>query len=215
MPVTSGDNIFFPDNSSPLATASDFSTMASSVQNAFNFRERFNFTWANSSERTSQLGMVQGSTGYQVDTRSEYVYDLGAWRILLPYAEFNGPATTLTTSAYTASNPITIDTSRSTSTTFASASTNIVTVTDPGIYALSVYGICSVSTTSSFLLITINSSTSFANQILRAYFTGNDVANGSRTYMQIAAGGTFYFWWKQIDTTSRTFNFNCSIARMG
>lgn len=80
MPITSPDNIFFPDVSSPAAEVTNLSTMAASIQTALGFRTRFDFVWTNLAGRTAQTGMVDGSRGYQIDTGFDYKYNGTVWR---------------------------------------------------------------------------------------------------------------------------------------
>lgn len=80
MPVTSPDNIFFPDVSSPASEITNLSTMAASIQTALGFRTRFDFVWPTITERTAQTGMVDGSRGYQIDTGFDYKYNGTVWR---------------------------------------------------------------------------------------------------------------------------------------
>lgn len=217
MPTTPQNSIFFPDTSTAWATTSDFSTLASSVETALNLRERYTYRWANTAGRNAETTMRQGDTGYQVDTRAEYIYDSGAWRLALPYAEFTGASSTLTSTAYASSSAISIQTSTSTSTTFATSSGSIITCTDPGVYMVSLYGVCSAAVSSAFAMIGVASdaTTNFASQIGRAQFGGDNVAAWSSFYRFSAAGGQFFFYWKQNDTTSRNYTSTIRVARVG
>lgn len=140
--VTSPDNIVKWTNSDPASIPLASQAQGDSVQAALNNRERYDFVWANSGERSGQLGMVQGSRGYQIDTRTEYLYDNSSWRLSTPHAEYTFSATPITTAgtAKPAGN-LSFDSSQSTSSTFtttsASPATGQVIIVDPGIYAYS------------------------------------------------------------------------------
>lgn len=74
------DSIYYPvgtDSVTPLHTI--FANLASSVQNALNKRQRFGYVWANATARAAQTGMSAGATGYQIDTKTEYLYDGTNW----------------------------------------------------------------------------------------------------------------------------------------
>lgn len=80
MATTVPDSIFYPqgeDQIAPLQTV--FSTLAASVQTAFTKRQRYSYAWSNVTGRNNQTGMAAGSTGYQRDTKTEYVYDGVSW----------------------------------------------------------------------------------------------------------------------------------------
>lgn len=217
MPTTSPDNIFFPDTSTAWATASDFAVEASSVQNAFNARERYTYRWPTASERGAETTMRQGDTGYQIDTRTEYVFDSGSWRLATPYAEFTTASRTVASTGYTQQNTITLNTGTSTSTTFASPYLSFhIQLTDPGLYMISMYGVCSVQVDGAFAMVGIDTDaiTNFASQIGRAEFAGDNVAMMTTFYRFSAAGGAFYLYWKQGDATSRSYSSTVRVLRI-
>lgn len=80
MATTTPDSIYYPlgtDAVAPLNTV--FAAQATSVQAALNTRQRKSYRWTNTAARTAQVGMVAGDTGYQVDTKAEYLYDGTSW----------------------------------------------------------------------------------------------------------------------------------------
>jgi hypothetical protein len=108
---------------------------ATSVQAALALRQRYEFVWANAAARTAQTGMTTGSTGYQVDTRSEYIYESSLWRLKTPHAEFTASVSAPLSSLVLVGTP-TIDSTNSTSTTFATANGNgSVLLASAGLYA--------------------------------------------------------------------------------
>lgn len=217
MPTTNPDNIFFPDNSTAWATVSDFAVQASSVQTALTARERFTYRWPTVSERNNEATMRQGDTGYQIDTRSEYVFDSGAWRLATPYAEFTTASRPLASTSYIQSGAVTLNTGNSTSTTFASPYLTFhIQVTDPGVYQISLYGVCSIQVDNAFAMVGIDTDaiTNFASQIGRAEFAGDNVAMMTTFYRFASAGGAFYLYWKQNDTTSRSYSSTVRVLRV-
>jgi hypothetical protein len=81
MPTTSPDNIYYADGTTPASLADITSAMATSVQNAFNVREMQSFSWANSTAKNAQTGMIIGDIGYQIDNLVYYRWDGSGWRI--------------------------------------------------------------------------------------------------------------------------------------
>lgn len=134
---TSPDNLALWTLQDGASLTGPSQALGNSVQNALNKRQRYDFVWPTSAERTAQTGMVQGSRGYQVDTKSEYSYDNSAWRLALSHAEFTASVST-GNNTLTNAGVFTIDSSKSTDTTFVTPSTSgILLVASPGIYAIS------------------------------------------------------------------------------
>lgn len=77
--ATTPDGIAQWEKSDPASLIQESSTQAASIQAAFNKRQRYHYVWADSTERDAEVGMVDGSTGYQLDTRSDYVWSGTAW----------------------------------------------------------------------------------------------------------------------------------------
>lgn len=138
--VTSPDNIAAWTNQDPASIVQESQTQAASIQAALAKRQRYDYVWPTSAERTAQTGMTQGSRGYQVDTKTEYLYDNSNWRLAVSYGEWsrvsgfsvpNASETTLT--------GLSIDTGLSTDTTFVTVNsgTGVITLVNPGVYAMS------------------------------------------------------------------------------
>lgn len=81
MPATSPDNIYYEDGTVLYSDATNASLQASSIQNALNLRQQYNFIWTNSGGRTGQTGMRNGDTGYQQDTQTLYTYNGSQWAV--------------------------------------------------------------------------------------------------------------------------------------
>lgn len=149
---TSPDAIAMWDNGDPTSIVQESQTQGASIQAALSKRERFDFVWANSSERTGQTGMVQGSRGYQVDTKSEYIYDNSAWRLALSHAEFTA-SVSIPNASGSLCGVFTLDPTTTTNSTFVvPGTTGVLIVADPGIYAVSTHtSIAAAATGRSFV----------------------------------------------------------------
>lgn len=142
MPSTSPDSIYYPDISAAQNQPGYMGTHATSVQVALSARQRYTYVWANATARTAQAGMTEGSVGYQLDTKTEYKYENGVWRLATPHAEFTStravPPTTLTQLGN-----FSLDAA-------ASTATNIATPGGDGIIVLANAGLYAVSTLTQF-----------------------------------------------------------------
>jgi len=92
MPTTSPDNIYFADTGTTSNDVNVSAAEATSVQAALNRRQGSSYQWANAAARTAQTGMVNGSLGYQEDTKTYWSYDGIIWKPLI------APATSYTAS---------------------------------------------------------------------------------------------------------------------
>jgi hypothetical protein len=81
MPTTSPDNIYYADGTTPASLATITAAMATSVQDALTLREGHSFSWADTTSRNAQTGMVVGDLGYQADNDTYYRYTGSAWVI--------------------------------------------------------------------------------------------------------------------------------------
>lgn len=79
--LTSPDNIVKWTNADSGSLIQASQTQGDSVQAALSKRERYEFVWANDAERTAQTGMAEGSRGYQIDSRTDYLYRTSSWRV--------------------------------------------------------------------------------------------------------------------------------------
>lgn len=79
--ATSPDSIVKWTLNDPVSLTQESQAQGDSIQAAFNKRQRYDFVWANDAARTAQTGMVEGSRGYQIDTRIEWVYLSSAWKV--------------------------------------------------------------------------------------------------------------------------------------
>lgn len=81
MPTTSPDDIFFTDLSLSHSLETESSNQATSIQEALDFRQGYNFRWPDSTTQNSQTGMRAGDTGYREDIGVTYRYDGSAWKV--------------------------------------------------------------------------------------------------------------------------------------
>ena len=217
--TTSPDNIPMWQLSDAASLTQESQTQGAAIQAAFNKRMRSTYVWPTSAERTAQTGMVQGSLGYQVDTRSEYKYNGSAWALALPYAQINGGSTVSPDSAFTAAASLTIDTSSSTDTTFVSASSNQVILVNPGVYSMTFVGrdVNSLGASGiSQAMISTNSSASVAaDRVAVGYFNGTILATAPLIYNTTSSNVSLYFFFYNQAGASRTFNSLIRLARLG
>lgn len=139
MPTTTPDNIYYQDAATLYGGAATSATEASSIQTAFNSRQMFTFRWADASARTGQTGMRQGDTGYQIDTRTSYVYDNSVWRLSVSHAVFDSSSVNYTSGVDTAVGTLSYNSGLSTDNTFITSdgvTSGLLTVAQPGIYAI-------------------------------------------------------------------------------
>lgn len=85
MPVTSPDNIFYADGSTPMSVEAISAAEATSVQEALTTSRAIrSYKWPTSVERDAQAGMEAGDQGYQIDTKVTYTYSGTAWLVSSP-----------------------------------------------------------------------------------------------------------------------------------
>jgi hypothetical protein len=135
--LDNGESVYIHDGTGSADPVAISAAEGSSVANLMKNRERFDYTWADSSERTAQTGMLQGSRGYQEDSKTEYVYDNSAWRLATPYIELTASSQSVGAGVYVAQTGWTVDSSRSTDSTFVTVSGNAFTIVKSGIYIIS------------------------------------------------------------------------------
>lgn len=81
MPLTTPDNIFYADGSTPLSVEAISAAEATSIQDALtNSRAIRSYRWADLAARNAQIDMQAGDEGYQIDTNANYRYNGTDWR---------------------------------------------------------------------------------------------------------------------------------------
>lgn len=218
MPSTSPDNIYYPDISAAQNQPGYMGTHATSVQVALSARQRYTYVWANATARNSQTGMTEGSVGYQLDTRTEYQYENGSWRLATPHIEFTATATA-TNGVVTLAGTFSIDTTVSSSTLMATAASNgVITLTDPGIYAIStlsaIAGTVPVTGRSFLDLATTSNDTGLL--IRSSINVGEDKGSISMPNLRVTGSGvTLYFKLFQTSGADRSMSTRARITRIG
>lgn len=138
IPLDNGESVYIHDGTGSADPVAISALEGSSVANLMKNRERFDYTWADAAERAAQTGMIQGSRGYQEDSKSEYIYDNSAWRLGLAYAEYTSVTTGVANSVVTSLGSFTLDASASTDSTMATpGGTGVIRIANPGIYSIS------------------------------------------------------------------------------
>lgn len=137
IPLDNGESVYIHDGTGTADPVAISAAEGSSLANLMRNRERFDYTWADAAERGAQTGMVQGSRAYQEDTKTEYLYDNSQWRLATPYAEFIGADVVIPFGALVGHSSWSVDSSRSTDTTFVTVAANTFTFVRPGVYMIS------------------------------------------------------------------------------
>jgi hypothetical protein len=137
IPLDNGESIYIHDGTETADAVAISLAEGNSLAALMRNRERFDYTWADSAARTAQTGMVAGSRGYQIDTRSEYIYDNSAWRLALGYAEFTGiTGAGVPDGAFYGTNTYTLDAPNTTDATMVTfPGSDMIRFVNPGIYS--------------------------------------------------------------------------------
>jgi len=136
--LDNGESVYIHDGTGSADPVAISAAEGSSVANLMKNRERFDYTWADSTERTGQTGMVQGSRGYQEDTKTEYIYDSSVWRLAVPYAEYTTSISSAAENTLLLAGDFSVDSANSTDTTMVTLpSSGTINIVRPGIYSIS------------------------------------------------------------------------------
>lgn len=214
MPTTSPDNVYFTSGTQPESSENESSIQASSIQAALSVRQRKSFIWANDADRGTSSGMSQGDEGYQLDTKQRWEFDNGAWRLSLPYAEFSQGNKAVPANTYTAWDGLTINSSASTSTDFAIASSAGITLVNPGIYSIWIRGNASgwAQNNASFVNLTLDAAHASSEAIGNAA-AGNALV--SVPFLRTTAPNTILYFWVQSAVALPAFFGTIRIGRVG
>jgi hypothetical protein len=137
IPLDNGESVYIHDGTGSADPVAISAAEGSSLANLMAKRERFDFTWADSGERTGQTGMVQGSRGYQEDNKTEYLYDNSSWRLALPYAEYTASQTNVLDGVISLTGNYVVDATQTTDTTMVTIPSNgTIRFVNAGIYAV-------------------------------------------------------------------------------
>lgn len=210
MATTSPDGIGYITTADNVTPSVESSAQATTIQTAFSLRQRYEFVWANSAARIAQAGMVASSIGYQIDTKSEYIYDSGAWRLKLPYGEWTTASQAVIATTFFQPITTTLVTANTTDSTFVSITGGVVTFVSPGIYSVTWIASSGTGTSTSFL--GIYDSLARTNIFAVGPFTAN-VGQVNLVYRTASANFQMWLWGRMAanDTITSTIR----IARLG
>jgi len=199
MATTSPDDIFYVTGLSPESREVESSDQASSIQRAFDKRQRYDFVWANATERDDQTGMVQGSRGYQADSKTEYIYDNLSWRLATAHIEFTATKAIGSASGIgIVAGNFSIVSASSTDQTMAYANGDgIIRIVNPGLYSVSAFVTFSAGFTQlGFVQLSTNNSPNIdAGRITRGvHAPGDDTATLSMPNLRILTADQPTYW---------------------
>lgn len=137
-PIGNGEVVWSPDGSTSMSVAQIGALQAANLANLMGNRERFDYDWANAAARNAQTGMTQGSRGYQRDTRAEWIFDLGGWRLALAHVELTASRQVQFNAVQYFVGAFSIDSAASTDTSLVTTpSEGTIRFVNSGVYALS------------------------------------------------------------------------------
>lgn len=195
IPLKNGESVYVHDGSGSMSPAAISAAEGSNLANLMKNRERFDFVWANASDREAQTGMVQSSRGYQVDTKTEYLFDGGVWRLAIPYIEFSSSNQVIPDTGTHGQTGWSVDTARSTDQTMVTVSGNEFTLTRAGLYLVAVK--CSGVSGTNFGATTFSALTD--ETPVEEYFAISGFTAGVSTFSTpfraTSDGAGFYLWY--------------------
>lgn len=218
--ATTPDGIAAWTATDPGSFITESQTQASSIQAALSKRQRYTYQWASTAAQTAQTGMVEGSTGYRTDTKTQYIYENSTWRLFTPYAEFVSADVSVVNTTFVNAGAISIDTANSNSTSFVTSSgSNFITFSDPGIYAISVIAAMDTpagATVSYVLASRSGTASNAAPQLGRGPFSMDSVAALSLSPVWLPSGSlNVWFYYRQNTSAARTMGCRIKVARLG
>jgi hypothetical protein len=150
--------------------------------------------------------MVQGSRGYQEDTKTEYLYDNSAWRLAVPYIEFTAGSQALGAGVYSGQTGWSVDSSRSTDTSMVTVSGGVFTVVRAGLYAFDF--IAATFTPGDF--VTVSTDLAHTNFVAIGHPISNVVQCSRAAYRVLSDNTPLYLWAFSSGSTNiagRTISF--------
>lgn len=196
--LRTGEQITYADGGSPDQTGASNLTIANSLAVLLGRRERGDYVWANSGERTSQTGMKEGDRGRQKDTKAEWLFTDGSWRLATPYIEFTGSNQTIPDAETYGIIGWSVDSTRSSDTTMVNQSVQPYgfTFVRAGIYFIQMR----VAGATAAGLTMLSAETPPVEGIEVASYVGN-VATFSTVYRTTADNTTLYVWHAGVAAT--------------
>lgn len=220
MPVTTPDSIYYADGTTPASLADITSAMATSVQAALDLREGHSFSWADSTEKSAQSGMVTGDIGYQADNDTFYIYNGAAWKIWAKestaytptFTSFTASSSTFTYSI--ASGLVTVTGKATCSSTLPTGSIRFTTpsgynidMTTFGATDASIIGVGGVDDASTSSNYPINVRPNSSTQVALIAPTYNGAAAGTAYLTTSATSATVPLTWAANDVFYVTFSY--------
>lgn len=192
--------------------------MAQAIHDRLRKRQRYNYDWADSAARIAQTGMEQGSLGYQRNTKTDYIYDNGAWVLQLPYVEFNSGVVGLGDGDYSGLGNLIYGSGGSTSSTAVTTTggNGIVTVVDPGIYAVTMRTNMSTGSVGSTRIGFSDVSGGDNLAAFTTIYNGETDAYVSNPIMRFTGNNTpLKFWMSKRTAGAANITCQARIARVG
>lgn len=219
MQLTSPDNIVKWTGSDPGSIVQESQSQGDSIQAALNKRERFDYVWPTSAERVAETGMVQGSRGYQVDVKSEWIYDNSNWRLSTSYIVANGSTGAIATATAAGTWNWTVDSSISTDTNFVAFNPTNFVIALPGVYSIEIAGKENASNPvtgqSQLVLSTANTFASVPGRFTNSLFGGALMSTAVKAFFRVtAANTTIYPYFYNDSGANRTMNGTVSVGRI-
>lgn len=215
---TTPDGIVSATTGDSVTIAAATTALANSVQTALALRQRYEFVWANAAARTNQAGMVVGAVGYQIDTKTEYIYESSTWRLKTPHAEYTVASKSMPNATLTTLGAFSQDASNTTSSTFTtySGTDGGITVIDPGIYAFSTLTNTGVAATGR-TFVDIAQSAADANPYVRNSMQAGEsvISNTLPNVRQAASNVTYWFVGFQTSGSTGSASTRVRITRLG
>lgn len=211
IPLDNGESVYTHDGTGSADPVAISAAEGSNLANLMKNRERFDYTWADSAERTAQTGMVQGSRGYQEDSKTEYTYDSSQWRLALPYIEFSAGSQALSASTRAAQTGWSLDATRSTDSTMVTVSGGVFTFVKAGIYAFACTGSNPSPGANAYQSLTTD--VGFTHLSVAGYTA--QVGTLTVPFYRITADGTPLYLWAHNDTAVSITDRRVRIGRLG
>lgn len=217
--TTSPDNIVAWDQSDPASIAQESQSQATSIQNALLKRMRFDFVWDDTAERNAQTGMEQGSRGYQIDTRTEYLYDSGTWRLGAAFIRGTSSTGSINTGVAAFIGTPTLDATATTDTTLGTFGASNITLAQPGIYSIQFTGKENGSNAnggqSQLVISTANNFSDVPGRLSNSMFSGALMSTCVLPFFRATAANTvIYFFYYNDAGAARTMNCTVAVGRL-
>lgn len=210
--IGNGEFVWAPDGSTPMSISQIGAQQAANLAALMGNRERFDYVWDNSTQRGQQAGMRQSSRGYQLDTKTEWMFDAGAWRLALPYVEFKGGSLSIAAQEYKAQTGWSVDSAMSTDASLVTVSGNVFTFARAGIYAISCTASLGITGDNAFQNYTTDSA--HLEHVSISGFFGN-VGTLAIPFFRIAADDTPLWLWAYNSIASNITDRTVRIGRLG